>query len=208
MDGKVEVSILQWEQIREEVKAKTEKIAELEKQAKTVKLVITEKNLSGHFKFNRWTNMNEWIPETHDVERIEYAGLDDIKKVLFEEAKDQVQSTLQNLEAKQAELDATIRTLKKNHEEEKHKLNEKHDEEIKKTKVLHEQTLKVQQDRNNEKVKSLEEKNERLQNIINEKQVVKEEERKAKELQDLKDKVEELTIQLADAKKKVPFWRK
>jgi hypothetical protein len=212
MDGEVKISILAWEQLRAELAAKTEKLAELESKEKTVKLVLVEKNSAGHYKFNRWTNMNDWVANTHEVERTEYIGLDDVKKVLFEESKDLVQDTLKNLESKQVELEANIRTLNKNHEETNRKndynhtheidsLNNKYSIEINDIKVNAEAKLKSETEKLNLVI-------DKLKAELEGKELLTKEEETTKQIADLTKQVADLTKTLNDTTKKLYFWQR
>jgi len=190
MNGEVKISILQWEKLNDELKSLRTLNKDLSEKVKQVKLVLVEKNTGGHWQFSRWTNMNEWIPESHTVERSEYIGLDDVTRILYQEAEDKVQSTIQNLEAKQNELNASVRTLKKTHDEKIRLLNEEHDEKIRKCKEGNTTALK---DKDNEILK--------LQEELTGK-------KNQSEMDRLISKIAELESELETAKSKIPWWKK
>ena len=114
MDGKVEVSILQWEQQREELKVLKELVATLEQGQKEVKLHIIDKEPVGHFQYDRWTNQNKWVAENKEVSQVITVGLDDVKEVIRGDVKEELIHKINESDKKSEKSNRDMQEFKNN----------------------------------------------------------------------------------------------
>ena len=90
MDGKVEVSILQWEQQREELKTLREENAVLIASTKEVKINIIDKEPTGYFQYDRWTLQNKWVAKNKEISSVILVGLDEVKQIIRGDVKEEL----------------------------------------------------------------------------------------------------------------------
>ena len=114
MDGKVEVSILQWEQQREELKVLREQNATLKQGQKEVKLHIIDKEPYGHFQYDRWTNQNKWVTENKNVTQVIKVGLDEVKDVIRGEVKEELITQMNETDKKSEKSNRDLQEFKNN----------------------------------------------------------------------------------------------
>ena len=206
MDGKVEVSILQWETMRKEAEEMLKTIKELKNKEKTVKIVVEEKNNYGHYKFSPWSNQNSWVPETHVVEKVYYTNLGDVERILFEEAKSKVSDSISTLEGKIVDLESKNRTSIKNNSELEKTLKEIHADELNKK----QEEFKFEKNKMDSELSNIKEKHANeitdLKEQLGEKKTLSEIEFLTESLKGANEKIEQLTKDLTHSK--LPWWKK
>lgn len=197
MEGKVNVSILQWEKMRDELKEliSTKKILErkLIDSEKQVQLTIITKHSRGYMKYNRWNERNEYVTEDYEVSDCKYINLSDVEAVLLAEAKDKVQEEINNHSTELIRINDSISKLKSSHQTEIINLNKSWEDKISKK---------------DDEIKNL---NQKISDIESDKKA-KETERTITDYQieiaNLKETIEELKNKVTTEPVKRTFWSK
>lgn len=208
MDGQVNVSILQWEQQREELKVLREKNAELKDGQKEIKLTVVEKNAGGHYKYNRWTNQNEFCPESHMVETVIYTNLSKVQDILLDEAKDAVNEKLTNHALEINELNGRITEIKSNNDLENRKISENHSKELSNLKESHKSKINSVEASHEQVIKDKNKKIDELNDKLDDKVRVNKEAERIQELQDLKDRIKILEGDKTKMVKDISIWKR
>jgi hypothetical protein len=214
MDGEVKVSILQWENLRKEIGELTEENARLKTQQGQIKLTLVDKEYGGSFKYNRFSGRNEFIPEGKDVETTQYVNMDNILKVLKEEAEDNVASDVEKFKQ---DIYRLKQEQSKIIEEQADYVNELKEENKIEIELLEKQSKKEKEELEEsfkKEKKELEESFEKTKKILQEKIVVLQRvidgaPLTEKEIIDkLQEKIRELEKNIITLKDKIPFWRR
>ena len=109
MDGKVEISVLQWENLREESKRLLEENKRLKEEQKQVKVVTVDKQDHHHLQYNYRTNRNELVNDYKWVESIEFVNFDKISNVLKGELREELKQDLNRLESENRKVNDELR---------------------------------------------------------------------------------------------------
>lgn len=193
MSGKVEISIDKWDEIRNEnsqLKAENE---DLKKKSGIVKIIISSKKLMGNLKYDRWKKKNVFVDKSENIERVEYANLDEVTTILKEEAEDKVKDDVKKKDFKIKTLDQKVKDYKKKVEEEKAESLLKHNrviEDLKKE--LNALKQDKEQKKNENKIKELNEELIKKEKLLNESNL----------------KIEDLEKTNMALLKRIPFWRR
>jgi len=112
-EGKVEISIDKWDQIRDDNSRLLKDNQDLMDSVKTVKITIASKELMGNFKYDRWLEKNIFVDESKDIEKVEYMNISDLEEILRKEAEDLVKNDLIEKDNKIKNLEKKIKDAHK-----------------------------------------------------------------------------------------------
>jgi len=89
-NGKVEVSIEKWEEIRTINSDLQRTVDQYKEKESEIKIVLVDKEINYNVKYDRWKERNELVDKTKTVESVHYMKLDHVKDILDKEAHDKV----------------------------------------------------------------------------------------------------------------------
>ena len=196
MDGKVEISILQFNELQDKLKVLETENATYKESVKKVKLTIVDKQYGGFHKYNPWSKMNEFVSDEKVVESTEYVNLEDVTRVLRDEEEKKVKAEIeaakleqhrleQELSNQKLDADKLQRRLLKSHLAQIENVKEGYEEKLDKLKENHKAEVEEIHESHSEEIKE-------LTSELNELKGIKESEEELSEIESLKKEIVKL----------------